>query len=197
MGFWLSDNWRRKALCRQVKAKRYCCCQHTTYHTGKWTLAQHNYEERNMVHKRDCSQFKKKNFKVWNLLWPTFCTEPSKKSRKWSKLQFIYSSLQNLVIYCLKPSQPVQLPQGNIPVSIQDKQGVYVLPGFAIVLSNVWCCVCMRVHVRAYSCTCAWVPKCACVHLHWSTQLSMFNVEKRYRNKTIWYQIDGLLTSNL
>ena len=59
-----------------------------------------------------------------------------------------------------------------------------------------WLCVCVRVCVRV--CVCVHVRVCVCVHVrvcvracvvvvivHWhcSAQLSMFNMEKRYRNK--------------
>ena len=47
-------------------------------------------------------------------------------------------------------------------------------------------CVCVRacVHACVYVCVC--VSVCVCVvHLHCSAQLSMFNMERRYRNKII------------
>ena len=46
-------------------------------------------------------------------------------------------------------------------------------------------CVCVCVCVR--TCVRACVRACVCVVVHWhcSAQLSMFNMEKRYRNKII------------
>ena len=63
----------------------------------------------------------------------------------------------------------------------------------------LWCvcvcvcvCVCMRAHVCVHAyvcvlmCACVCVHVCVCaVHLYCSAQLSMFHMEKLYRNKTI------------
>ena len=51
--------------------------------------------------------------------------------------------------------------------------------------------VCVCVYVRACVCACVRACVCVCVcfviivHWHCSAQLSMFNMEKRYRNKII------------
>ena len=52
-------------------------------------------------------------------------------------------------------------------------------------VSYLWCmcvCACVCVCVRVCVCVCVVV---VIVHWHCSAQLSMFNIEKRYRNKTI------------
>ena len=51
-------------------------------------------------------------------------------------------------------------------------------------------CMCMSVCAGVRACARARAPVCVCVcvvHLYCSAQLSMFNMKKRYRNKTIAY----------
>ena len=55
-------------------------------------------------------------------------------------------------------------------------------------MMHVCVCVCVRVRACVCVCVCVCVYVCVCVVLvHWncSAQLSMFNMEKRYRNKII------------